>query len=102
MSLPRLEYEQVVVCSSALAAGIGAVHRSAKVRGHDLEAGGSEHRFQQPAEGAVLGADVLGEVRPGVALGRIIGGVVEPPLEYRVGLGRLEVVDEIVQAKHTA
>jgi hypothetical protein len=93
---PRLKDEQVVACSSALAAGIGAVHRSAKVHGHDLEAGGSEHRFQQPAEGAVLGADVLGEVRAGVSPGRIVGDVVEPPLEHRVGLGRLEVIDEIV------
>jgi hypothetical protein len=38
--------------------------RAGEVRGQDVEAGG-QHRLRQPAEGAVLGADVLGEVRPG-------------------------------------
>src|SRR5215213_9900859 len=57
---------------SALTAGVGAVHRSAEVGGQELEAGSGQHRLQQPPEGAVLGADVGGQVGAGVALGRVL------------------------------
>jgi hypothetical protein len=63
----RVDGKPADMTLSAPAAGVGAVHRSAEVRGHDLEAGGSQHRLQQPAEGAVLAADVLGEIGAGVA-----------------------------------
>jgi hypothetical protein len=65
---PRLKYEQVVACNSALAAGIGAVHRSANIRGHDLEAGGSQHRL------VVRGhVDLDGMTRPHEAFERVAG-----------------------------
>ena len=44
---------------------------------------------------------MLGQVRPGVAPGRVDGGALQPPRKHRLGLGRLEVVDQIMQAQHT-
>ena len=53
---------------------------------------------KQPPEGAVLGADVLGEDRACVPEGRIVNGTSEPPLENLIGVRELEVEDQIVDA----
>src|SRR5881392_706314 len=77
---------------SALDAGVGAVEAALVLRVHDLEAGRGQHRLQQPAEGAELGADVFGVILAGVSLGGIRRGLPEPVPEDLLGLGRAEVV----------
>src|ERR1700693_2944009 len=52
----------------SLDAGVGAVEVALEIHGEDLEAGRGEHRLDQPAEGAELGADVYGVVLAGVAV----------------------------------
>src|SRR5690349_24078894 len=82
---------------SALDAGIGAVEAALVRHVRDLEAGRGQHRLEQPAEGAELGADVFGVVLAGVSLGGIRRGVPEPVPEDLFGLGRAEVVDQVAQ-----
>ena len=87
---------------SALDAGVGAVEAALELRVRDLEAGRAEHRLEEPAEGAELGADVFGVVLAGVPLGGIRRGVPEPVLEDLLGLGRPEIVDQVAQPQYPA
>ena len=55
-----------------------------------------------PAQRDVLRTDVLGQLGGGPAASRIIGRAGEPGGHPRVGLGRLEVVDEIAHEQDSA
>jgi len=83
-------------------AGIRAVEPADELRGHDLEAGRGQHRLEQPAVRAELGADVLGVVLGGVSGGGIACSAGEPALEHPGRLGRAEVVDQVAQPEHAA
>src|SRR5215472_5522562 len=85
----------IIVPSLCLDAGVGAVEAAVEADAGDLEAGDGEHRLEQPAVGAELGADVLGVVAGGVAVGRVDGGVPQPAGEDLARLVRLEIVDQV-------
>lgn len=93
------EWAHVVTMGwSAPDAGVCAVDGPTEVGPDDLETGGHKHGFEQPPEGAELAAEMLGEILAGVALGGIFGCAVKPTLDDRVGVGRLEVEDQVTQA----
>ena len=70
--------DPIASAASGLDAGVRSVHRSIEVHGRDLKPGSAEHRLEEPAKGAVLGADVLGEVLARVPPRGISGGLAEP------------------------
>jgi hypothetical protein len=78
---------------------VAAVHGSTELGVDDIEPRDDEHRLEQPPEGAVFGPDVFGEVFACVPQGRVVGRAVEPVGDHRFGLGRLEVKDQIAEAK---
>src|SRR5215468_11947696 len=88
--------------SLCLDAGVSAVEAALEGDAGDLEAGGGEHRLEQPTVGAELGADVLGVVAGGVAVGWVGGGVPQPAGEDLARLPRLEIVDQVPQPQHAA
>lgn len=55
---------------AGLDAGVGGVEPPVVADLGDVQPGGGEHRLEEPAEGAVLGADVRGVVGRGVARAR--------------------------------
>src|SRR5215470_18052786 len=72
----RLGYH--LALSPCLDAGVGAVEAAVEGDTGYLEASDGEHRLEQPAVGAELGADVLGVVAGGVTVGWVGGGVPQP------------------------
>src|SRR2546429_4427706 len=66
--------------------GVRAVETTHVVDAHDVEAGGGEHRFEQPPEGAVFGTDVRGVFGGGVSGGRLVRRAGKPPSQDPAGL----------------
>jgi hypothetical protein len=61
----------------------------------DVEPGALEHRLQQPGVGAVLAADVRGELLRGPALRRVGRSCGQPGIEPGGRRGRVEGVDQV-------
>src|SRR5207248_9931927 len=93
---------RTVVVSVVPDTGVRAVEATHVVDTDDVESGGGEHRFEQPPEGAVFGADVRRVLRGGVSGGRVVHRAGEPPVEDRTGFGGLEVVDQVAQPQYAA
>src|SRR5262249_49480368 len=72
---------RALMTASRSDARVLAVDGLAVARGHDLESGGPQHRLQEPAERAVLGADVLGQVLARVAGSGVGGGGAQDALD---------------------
>src|SRR5262252_7861454 len=80
-------------------AGVSAVHAASEVRRQDLKACGGEHGFEQPPEGAELGPNVRREVLARIPTRGVLGRTIEPAVDNGLGLCRLEVEDQVMQAK---
>ena len=85
-----------------LDAGVRAVQAPFVADLGDLESRGRQHRLEQPAERAVLGAHVLGVLGGGVTFGRVGRGPGQPAVEDFLGLARPEVVHQVPQPQHSA
>src|SRR5512144_430759 len=83
-------------------AGVGRVDAGPVVRLDHFQAGRLEHGLEQPPEGAVLGAQVLGEVLPRVAQRRVGRGAVQPGVQPGGRLAGREVEDQVAQAQYPA
>src|SRR3954462_5349336 len=81
---------------------IGGVDPAANVALDDLEACMLEQALVQPGERRVLVPDVRLELAASPALGRSRRSTGEPLLDLAVGVGGLEVVDEITEDEDAA